>query len=190
MSLSEIKNFQPNRNHSFVFDANIWISACWPDDDLFQKQALYEIDTQCSKFFNKCANCSSTIYLPSIVLSEVINRICRKEFQKYRQAHQDISFKQYRALEDYARLITDIQHILSSQIIKLKEKGIIELVEDNFVSFDLTEAVKNLNIIDFNDSLILNICKDKDAFLVTNDRDLFVAKNDINILTALKNKNL
>lgn len=183
MSIHPIKNFTPTPKDNFLFDTNIWIAACWPSNDADTRN----LNEKCITFLNKCLNSNAKIYIPAVVISEFVNRIHRREFEEFkREENAKISFKQYRRCPKSKEVVSNIQNVLSSQIYRFINKGSIELIEDNFVEFDLKEAVSNLGNTDFNDSVILNICKKNNMFLVTNDSDLFKAAGEIHILTALE----
>lgn len=179
MSVINLKKHTPLKDKKYLFDANIWISIIgWEGLNSFNNTK------EISSFFNKCINAQAIILLPAIVMSEIINRIHHEEHKKYkRNINGNCSYKDFRKTAESNKVIEDIQKLFISQIIKLKEHGIIEQIDDDFESIDIYRVVDDLKILDFNDYVILEICKKQDAMLVTNDSDFLKFKDDINILT-------
>ncbi len=188
MPLSQLEKFIPSKQHKFVFDTNIWISACWPQYDCATK----DIDNKykkCLAFLNKCVSSNSKIFIPFVVLSEIFNRIAREECKQYNKRNKgNISFKQYRKTDEYKEIAKQIKGVFSSQIKKFADLNKIELIDDDFMTFPLENAISKLQKMDFNDLLILHLCKKTGAFLVTNDSDFFSGEEDVNIVTSLINK--
>ena len=181
MSVANLKNYNPTKGKIFLFDANIWIALCWPDYQHFSTNHSDLIST----FLDKCIKMKCKILLPSIVVSEIINRIFRNEHKLYSQNNHPLNYKDFRKTTAATDVIKDIRTVFLSQLIRLEERGVIEKIEDSFFEFSISTALEQLNQIDFNDLLILEICKKQDIYLVTNDSDLLKMKETIPMLTSL-----
>lgn len=181
MAAVSLKGYNPIKGKEFLFDANIWLPLCWPE----WNKGHHEQTKILSLFLDKCIRAKCKILLPAVIVSEIINRIYRDEWDSYGKMHGEIKYKEFRKTEDAKNITTDIQQVFISQLIKLQEQGIVEKVEDNFSEFNISQAIQNLNQRDFNDSIILQICESHDVCLVTDDSDLLKASDTITILTAL-----
>ena len=182
MNITRTQNYVPTKNNKFLFDANIWIAICWP---VKTKQSYNDA----VNFFHKTVTNRSKILLPAIIVSEVINRIHRDEFQKYKEKYPSINkFKDYRKTKNFQIVNNDIKSVFHAQIVKLQKSKIIEIIDDGFEGCSLEMMINDLDKLDFNDSLVFKICKKNDCYLVTNDSDFFKFYNDVNIFTSLSKK--
>ncbi len=178
------KGFRPRRGTKLLFDTNIWMALCWPQYNSSTNQIKSDMDTQAVSFLTECINSKYKILLPAMVVSELINRIYRKEFQSYNKRHPDVNIKEFRETNEGKDTLKDIAQVFSSQILKFQQKGYIQNVDDSFETISLLEAISGMTNLDFNDFIIVSICKAQEAVLVTNDSDFKAVQEDINIITT------
>jgi len=120
-----------------------------------------------------------------IIISEVINRVYRFCLNNYNKNNNNLKLKEFRKKKEFLK--ANKASILFKSIIgKLGPR--LTAQSGNFQKFNVrSDFFKYLEGIDFNDLIILKICKEcKVDFLVTNDRDMFGYKDEVNILTALE----
>lgn len=180
-------------NTKFFLDANIWLKILQPKNNPSHKEREYRL------FFDKIiSNNKVKIVVPSLIISEVINRILREVYYGKHIAKQkkaDSSFvptndyykNTYRKTEDfsiaYNLICDDIKNYHSS----------IELINDEFgTNIKFKHVMSNPpQGLDFNDYYYFRLCKLNKYYLVTDDKDFWI--EDISIITlndTLKNKNI
>lgn len=182
-SYSKLDFLKATENTNYFLDANIWLKILNPKVKASHKDKVYR------NFFDSIiSNSKSKIVLPSLVLSEVINRILREvHMGKYiaKQKQLDPSFKEdsgfyksvFRKTEDFR-----IAYNLVCDEIKNYHSS-ISLINDGLGSeFKFKHILKDPpSGLDFNDYYYYNICKKKGYVLVTDDKDFWV--EDVMILT-------
>lgn len=131
-----------------------------------------------SRIFKQCLKADNTLYLDVIILSEFVNRFLRIEYDKYLKTNQpaqhDIKFKDFRSTIKGIEASEDIELIVKDTILRR-----FTMVGKLFNEADICNI--DFKNTDFNDELIIQICKENQCVLVTNDADFSGA--DIDILT-------
>ena len=152
------------------FDANVVMYLFWP--------VLSEgnwSDKYASIFGKLLAN-KNPLAVNSFILSEVINLVLRLEYNGYENAYS--GFKIFRDSSDGRKVQEDIFDILKDKVLNY-----FSVTDKQMTAADIKNmlAVDNL---DFNDKIIVDVCKEYNMVLLTNDADFAAA--GIDILSANK----
>ncbi|WP_417822510.1 PIN domain-containing protein [Thalassospira lucentensis] len=149
-------------NKKFFFDTNIWLYLYGPSCDYnIPKVKSY------SKFLKTILETeNNSIFIDYLVIAEFINRYVRDTHRIHHSDKFD-KFKDFRATEDYAEII----HNLSDELFHITQDT--EVIYCNLADFDLDELIAQTaeGAADFNDIVIMTICKIKGLSLVTDDAD-------------------
>ena len=98
------------------------------------------------------------------VISEVFNRVIRSEHKNFcNRDNNSIEFKAYRNTKDGK----DVQKLIYD-IIKSKILSCFDLTDKMFSTKEIEELLV-VDELDFNDKIILSVCKEKNMVLLTND---------------------
>jgi predicted nucleic acid-binding protein len=155
------------------FDANILLYIFWPT-------GTPKWVSEYSTIFNRLIKQKNEMAVDVTVISEVINRSIRIEYDKYiaekRIKKEDFPFKKYRDSQEGKDAITDIYSILNKKILPL-----FRVLGKAYTKSDI-EGFLSADNLDFSDKLIVSLCKDNNCILMTNDRDY--ATSDIDILSS------
>jgi len=164
--------------YSFTFeekiliDTNIWIYLFPPPGNPRNNFAT----TYSWAFLSMIRKGAIPVLDPSI-LSEYINRYCRIEWEvNFRSTYP--KFKSFRKSPDFSTVVnaasTFAANILAKSTLQPLEPG----------KLNLAQAIQDFRSgqLDFNDSILVNICKQLNMKLLTNDSDFLTG--GIDILTA------
>ncbi len=168
-------SFEINKlnKRQIFFDANILLYIFW-----FTGYSSRE--KQYSVIFKGLLNQKNEMFVDFIVISEVINRAIRIEYEKYLQqqniSKEKLPFKKYRDTQEGQEALKDIYQVVKGKIIN--KFGISGKA---FSKSDI-ESFLQLNLLDFSDKGIVSLCKENNFVLLTNDKD-FVC-TDLEILTS------
>jgi hypothetical protein len=180
--ITDVQKENPQSGISYLFDANIWLAIL---DPTFKK-SFY---SDCTSFFNKIINNSvvtdAKIAIPTMLLSEIINRLLKDVFYRDFLLFNPVDFNSkhyknvYRKHEQYK---IDLEIICSS--IRDYHQH-IQFVSDNANKYTCKQLIKNIPThLDMNDYMYTKIAKEQDLVIVTNDGDFQV--EDIPIYTSHK----
>ena len=111
------------------------------------------------------------------MLSEFVNRILRIE---YHNIGSNKTFKEFRNSQEGIRVQEDIYAIIQNQIFS------VFTVQDICFTVQQLQSLMNADTIDFNDKIIVEVCKAHNMILLTHDSDF--SHTNIDILS--KNPNL
>ena len=150
------------------FDANIILYLFWPVFSKGNKLQHY------SSIFGKLHSNKNPLAINTFVLSEVINRVLRIEWDN--KTKKNIEFKLFRNSSEGQSIQKDIFDITKNKILKYFQ------VIDKQLTTDNIKNMLSLDTLDFNDKIILDVCKTHNMILLTNDADF--ANADIDILSA------
>lgn len=160
-------------NRTVFFDANILLYIFWPiGSSSWEKEY--------SSIFKKLLAQKNTMVVDFIVISEVVNRAIKIEYEKYLQAKvissQNLRFKQFRDSNDGKNALSDIYQVVNRNIVnRFNVTGKI------FTKTDI-ENFLQVNSVDFSDKGIISICEENNFVLLTNDKDF--ANTDLEIVTS------
>jgi predicted nucleic acid-binding protein len=164
------------RDRKIFFDANVLIYVFWPSASPYL-EGVY------SSAYGQLLRQKNDLCVDYLVISEVINRTFRIEYDKYKQAdpinRKNIPFKKYRDLEEGKSALEDIYLMVETNILKH-----FKIIGKEFTKKDI-QSFLTINPLDFMDKGILMTCQKNSCVLLTNDADFKTA--DIDILTSNNN---
>ncbi len=170
----EVSRYRFTPRDRLFLDANIWLYLHGPQ----QPQAPGYVKTY-TNAFKRILSAQSRIFIDVIIVSEFINRYAR--LQQNLVTPSIANFKDFR----------------NSPFFKLHAVGIADgvrrilknssRIESGFAKLSMNELLKDYAAgdSDFNDQVIVELCKREDLTLVTHDGDF--KGSGIPILTANKN---
>jgi len=149
-------DFKPE--DELFLDTNIWMFVYGPQRPGDAKAAVY------SQALSRILAAQSRIYIDVLILSEFINTYARL---KWNQTASHIKFKAFRNSPDFKPVAQDI-----AADVKLVLKHCLQ-IEDGFEVLDLDDLMDGYAAgeCDFNDQIIVALCKRKGLKLVTDDGD-------------------
>lgn len=133
--------------------------------------------SQYSTAFARLVQAKAQPILDPMVLSEYLNRYCRLEWEGHFKSIYP-NFKDFRQSSDFPPVVSSA-HTFASRIISFCQVHSIPANE-----LDLNQALADFvsGQIDFNDALLVDICKRQNFKLMTNDRDFLYG--GIEVLTT------
>ena len=164
------------KQHNFTskdklfLDANIWFYVFGPHRPGDPKAEIY------SDVFNCILNAQCQIYIDVLVVSEFINAYANRKW-KLTSPHL-YSFKVFRNSSDFKPvaqdIAADVKHVLKHCI----------RIESTFATLGIEDLLNDYATgdFDFNDQVIIEICKNNGFTLITNDSDF--KTQEIPVLTA------
>lgn len=177
-SVKHTSNCNVDTYQDYLVDSNIWIALLSPKSE--KKVDKKEIDA--IDFFNKITTSSSNIVVTSSILSEVINRMIRINFKKWKIKHKknmanhDIK-KTYQRHPEYNDDLT----ILHDDILSFQSN--LNFVSDSFEEIDPIQMLKKCNDkMEFNDYLYIQIAKKNNYTILTIDGDFL--EEGVNVVTS------
>lgn len=159
-----------NRKDRLFLDTNIWLYLYGP-----QKPKARVIDTY-SRMLKQILNAGSRIYIDVLVVSEFINACVRLKWQI--ATKREIRFKAFRNAPYFKSVAKSISSDVASVMTHCLR------VESGFASMEATELLNEFvaGKCDFNDQVIIRLCKREELTLITHDADF--RRAGIPILTA------
>jgi len=155
------------------FDANVLIYIFWPS-------GAYHWERIYSSAFGRLLRQRNELVVDFIVISEIVNRAHRLEYDKHLSANgitrNTLNYKQYRNNTDGQSALSDIYLIVETNIL-----SIFTVVGKAFTKADI-QSFLTLEPLDFADKGILLTCQENAYVLLTNDADYKAA--DIDILSS------
>ena len=152
------------REKTIFFDANILIYLFWPVPGRKEPE-LY------ASIFSKLLSNNQTFVTSPVVLSEVINRILRIDWDNLTK--KKVVFKTFRDSEEGQEAQSDLNEIIKGKI--LPNFKIVDTIYDN----EKVKELLSVDSIDFNDKMIVNQCLENDYILLTHDKDFKDSTVDI-----------
>lgn len=176
-TIIDIRGYKPRDAENYLFDANIWLSICYPmGDHDKQKAAIY------SAFLKDTIDSGAKLIICSMVLSEVVNRWFHIEFNILRETQPSVysEYKRdFRGKEIYKRIANEIKSGVANQILK-----VVAPIDDGFSKINIKGVLSNIAETDFNDLCHAEIANRENLVFVTNDGDFVSIGENIKILTA------
>jgi len=155
---------------SVFFDANILLYLFWQTGAIKWERSYASIFGQLLKQQNQ-------LIVDFMVISEVINRAMRIEYEKYKiSTGLNCTYKKYRNSTDGENAIKDIYIIIKNNILSNF------LVDGKIDTSSDIESYLTIDKLDFNDKHIVSLCLNKKYILLTNDSDYSAC--DVDILSA------
>jgi len=168
-----LQNISSLQNRKIFFDANVLIYIFWPSGS-------YDWESKYSSAFGQLLRSNNQLVVDFTVVSEVINRAVRIEYEKHLSSNNlkrnDLSFKRFRDCTEGQSALEDIYLVV--------KENILETFSINGKAFSKEEISSFLIIepLDFTDKAIVPICKENNCILLTNDKDF--CTHDIEILSS------
>jgi len=172
--ISDIKKYTFSEHDHLLLDANIWMSIYGPIANKDWRTSVY---SAALKDIRK-NNCE--MFIDVLILSEFINAFSRVEFNQLNPIIKPQKFKDFRNSAQFKPYAQEIS-INARKIIKICRR-----CDSAFEYMDLPILLAQYEEgdSDFNDQVLVEICKLKDLTLITHDADF--KADDIKILTANK----
>jgi len=173
-NIHDIDSYSFKSEDRLFLDANIWISIYGPIACQDWRTTIY------SKSLRQILSCKSLILLDLLVICEFINRFARFEYEQLKHEIKPPTFKKYRDSEEFKLVAQEIA-VNVKKILKISTR-----CNFHFESAELGNLLSRFEEgnLDFNDTVILNLCESEDAVLITHDADF--KNSNIPILTANK----
>lgn len=173
----DISTCIPLESDKFFFDANIWMYLYCPLGG-YRREIIKKYDG----FFKKAIQAKSSIFISSLVLSEIFNAWIKLDFNIFRNRNptKDINYKKdYRCKEDYKDSVSKIK----TEVTKIL--NITKRIDDRFKDIPVVALFKETGTFDFNDNYYFAMAKLENFKIVTNDSDFVSStENLVPILTA------
>lgn len=160
-------------NRKVFFDANVLIYIFWPS-------GAYHWERFYSSAFGNLLRHNNELVVDFIVISEIINRAHRLEYDKHIAANDltknTLTYKQYRNSSDGQTALADIYLIVETNILRK-----FTVLGKGFTKNEI-QSFLTVKPIDFADKAIVLTCKENACVLLTNDADYCTA--DIDLLSS------
>lgn len=166
-----LESYSFSSGEQVLVDANIWIYLFPAPSDPNQR-----FGKQYSSAFSALIKSKAEPILDPMILSEYLNRYCRIEWEgNYKSKYP--KFKDFRNSSDFSVVALSVKTYASEILDCCK----IHSIPANEI--DLVHALADFTNgdIDFNDAVLVDICKKRNLKLMTNDGDF--QKGGIEILT-------
>jgi len=167
-----LSSYSFSSDEQVLLDANVWLY-------LFPAPGKppYNHADQYSEAFANLLKAQAKPILDPIILSEYLNSYIRIEW-KAKHTKKLLNFKKFRNSSDFASV---------SSTAKTFAKKILSLCQIHSIpanELDLTNALASFSTgcVDFNDAILIDICKKRNLKLMTNDGDF--NNGGIEILTT------
>ena len=156
-----------------LFDANIWLYIFGPQGNpADHRTKIY------SSALARILAVKSRIYLDVLILSEFLNRYARLRYDIMRPAGWPKEFKSFRKSVDFKSIAKDIADD-ARRLVRQCER-----TESGFETVDIGMLLAEYEAgdADFNDQILVELCKAKGLTLVTHDADF--KDRGLTLLTA------
>ncbi|MCH7397872.1 PIN domain-containing protein [Belliella sp. DSM 107340] len=174
--IHRLQDFALLNDRDIFVDANVLIYLFWPTGQ-------HHFERNYARVFGNLLRRGNSLYVDFLVISEIVNRAIRAEYEKYlltnSMTKSQLNFKDYRNSQDGQDSLNDIYIIVNSDIL-----GNFKVVEKPFNK----NNIKNLLVVDeldFIDKALVSICTEHNLVLLTNDRDF--KNSGLDILTGNPN---
>lgn len=180
MSTTNIRSYSFGPEDRLFFDTNIWLEISNPFANAHgEKARVY------SKAYQEIIHKGIKIFIDICVISEFINRCARLRFEQWKEENSNsaqVSFKTYRATDDYTETIRAVENAAQSFMADCAP------LNTPFSHSALRRLISECGNSrhDFNDLLIAEVCKAHKLTLVTDDGDF----RDLPIPILTYNSNL
>ena len=160
-----LKDYEPKGSHHVFLDANVLIYAFAPLADY-----KIQVQEQITKFLEYARKSNTSLYVTSLVLSEVYNVLLSYYFDTWKSlqsSSRNLNLKKdYRPTKDFRDSI---------QAINSSVKNILKLTirfPDNFHNSDTERILEMCNHSDYNDCYFLELAEQNGWMIFTRDRDI------------------
>jgi len=175
-NIMDVESYVPRDGDRYLFDANIWMYLCCPIGN-YRKNTIRKYDG----FLKKALNSKTPIYISSLVISEIVNRWLKMDFNILRDkgvVGKDYK-RDYRGSERYHSAVKDIKAVFNTQLLKISTP-----LDDRATEISIPDVLNGLDKSDFNDSYYHHLARLDNLLIVTNDADFAELDTGVSILTA------
>ncbi|MBN1931446.1 MAG: PIN domain-containing protein [Desulfobacterales bacterium] len=168
----DLTSYSFSSGEQILVDTNIWLYLFPPPGNPQQRFAQ-----QYSAAFSRLLSAKAQPVLDPMVLSEYLNRYCRIEWEGgFRTQYP--RFKDFRTSADFGLVAC------TAQSFALRILNFCHVHSTPAYELDLNQALNDFasGRLDFNDALLVDICRKKSLSLMTNDSDF--QHGGINVLTT------
>lgn len=173
MAKFSIHNVAALANREIFFDANVLLYIFWPSGS-------FSWENNYSTAYSRLLRQGNELVVDFIVISEVINRAIRLEYEKHlllnNISKNNLSFKNYRNSVEGQTALADIYLMIDTNILSK-----FTFIGKSFSKADI-QSFLIVDTLDFSDKAILSICRENGFVLITNDVDF--KTSNIDILTS------
>jgi predicted nucleic acid-binding protein len=179
--ISDIRSYKPKPADKFLFDANVWLAIL---DSNFQSRFSPDYENFFNKIIVNNLNPKATIVMPSLLLSEVLNRYMHDIFYKEFLNRNPLAPGQSAYTKHDYRDNPQYQIDFGMACASLRSyHQQVAFISDNLSQFTFKKILKNIPVnLDFNDHIYCQLAIQQGLIIVTMDRDFAV--EDIPILTT------
>ncbi len=165
-----VKDYEFSRKDRLFLDTNIWLYLYGPQKPKARVVGAY------SRMLKRILAAGSRVYIDVLVVSEFINTSARLKWQL--ATKKGIHFKAFRNAPSFKSVAKSI----SSDAARVMTHCL--RIESGFADMEVTELLNKIvaGKCDFNDQVIIRLCKTEKLTLITHDADFGGA--GIPILTA------
>lgn len=170
-----LEAFTPSSSQKILFDTNILIHLFYPTN-------FEQVSDQYEKLYEKILTRKSQLLITSVQVSEFINRCIRIQYNLYKKnmSCDKLDFKKgYRATSEYREEMNAILDIIKTDILNN-----FVFIDDGFSNMQFEDIFIYGFSYDFNDALIAEVARQKDAILVTDDADFANYREKLSIVTS------
>ncbi len=165
----DIHSYTFTATDQLLLDTNILLFVFGPQKPNDRRSAVY------SNAYKKMLEANSKLYVDVLIMSEFINRYTRLEMG-FLRTHKD--YKNFRKSEDFTPVARDI----ASNVRRISKVTTRTNCAFEECPLDVIISEFVVGRIDFNDQMILHLCRTMNLTLVTDDGDC--NSQDVKILTA------
>lgn len=175
----KLKDFEPKGSHHIFLDANVLIYAFAPLADY--KLHLQE---QITRFLDLSRQCNASLYVTSLVISEVYNVLLSSYFESWKETKENQYSlrlkKDYRPTEEFRDSVQSINSVISN-ILKLATP-----FPDNFHNSNFEFISSMCYDADYNDCVFLELANKNKWMIFTRDNDIINHPlREIDVITSL-----
>ena len=178
-NVMDVETYVPKDGDRYFFDTNIWLYFYCPVISIsnYKKTIISKYDG----FLKKAINNDTTIYVSSLIVSEIINVWLKLDFNilRRKKAVKNNYKQHYRGSLHYHSAIKDIQTVFNTQLLKISTP-----LDDRAKEISLPDVLSGLDKIDFNDCYYHHLAQLDNLLIVTNDADFAELNTGVSILTA------
>jgi predicted nucleic acid-binding protein len=170
----EISTYDFKSSEALLLDANIWLFVYGPQKPKDPKVDVY------SDALAKILAAKSCIYIDVLIVSEFVNAYARMKWNLLSESSRPRYFKQFRRSEDFKPVAQDI----AADVKRVLQH--CTRVESGFESLAIDTLLNEYAAgdSDFNDQVLIALCKKKGLKMVTDDVDF--RGQGIPVITANK----
>lgn len=177
LTIEDVKKYRPVEGGKYLFDANIWLAIL---DLNFSKPYMAAYEDLFDDIITQRSARGTKVVIPSLLLSEVLNRYMNDIFYKEFCYKNPISagMQKHEHYKHVYRVHADYSHDLSvacDSVRQYSKSNGLTFLSDNLDKFTFKQLIKNIpTFLDINDHMYAEIARAQGITVVTNDGDFKV----------------